>query len=133
MLFFLKIKHHNLNGADDIVFFNDQFKNSMFNSSIFIWEVLRPQHFYNIFTTNHKWLVVIGSNLNLTTRLLFSTIITTSNNLLLKICCENIVKMLWTYHFSFHLAILENPSKARSVLYFVQLSYYGMLDWHNTT
>ena len=25
-------------------------------------EVLRPQHFYNNFTTNHKWLVVIGSN-----------------------------------------------------------------------
>ena len=27
--------------------------------------MLRPQHFYNIFTTNYKWLVVIGSNLNL--------------------------------------------------------------------
>ena len=26
---------------------------------------------YNIFTTNHKWLVVISSNLKLTLRLLF--------------------------------------------------------------
>ena len=26
---------------------------------------------YNIFTTNHRWLVVIGSNLKLTLRLLF--------------------------------------------------------------
>lgn len=41
MLFFLKKKHHNLNGADDIVFFNDQFKNSMFNGSIFIKPLLK--------------------------------------------------------------------------------------------
>ena len=33
-------------------------------------EMLRPYYFYNIFTTNHKWLIVIGSNLNLTLRLL---------------------------------------------------------------
>ena len=29
------------------------------------------QYFYNIFITNHRWLVVIGSNLNLTLSLLF--------------------------------------------------------------
>ena len=34
-------------------------------------EMLCPQHFYNIFTTNYKWLVVIGSNLNLILRLRF--------------------------------------------------------------
>ena len=34
-------------------------------------EMLRLQHFYNIFTTNHMWLVVIGSNLKLTLRLHF--------------------------------------------------------------
>ena len=34
-------------------------------------EMLRLQHFYNIFTTNHMWLVVIGSNLKLTLRLPF--------------------------------------------------------------
>ena len=34
-------------------------------------EMLRLQHFYNNFTTNHRWLVVIGSNLKLTLRLLF--------------------------------------------------------------
>ena len=28
---------------------------------------------YNIFTTNHEWLVIIGLNLNLTLRLLFLT------------------------------------------------------------
>ena len=37
----------------------------------FIGEVLRLQQFYNIFTTNHGWLVIIGSNLNLVLRLLF--------------------------------------------------------------
>ena len=34
-------------------------------------EVLRLQQFYNIFTTNHGWLVIIGSSLNLVLRLLF--------------------------------------------------------------
>ena len=36
-----------------------------------LWEMVRPQHFYNIFTINHKWLVIISSNLNITLRLLF--------------------------------------------------------------
>ena len=41
-----------------------------------IWEeilkkVLRLQYFYNTFTTNHRWLVIISSNLILTLRLLF--------------------------------------------------------------
>ena len=34
-------------------------------------KVLHPQYFYNIFTINHRWLIVISSNLNLTLRLLF--------------------------------------------------------------
>ena len=34
-------------------------------------KMLRSQYFYNIFTTNHRWLVIISSNLNLTLRLLF--------------------------------------------------------------
>ena len=34
-------------------------------------KVLRSQYFYNIFTTNYMWLVIISSNLNLTLRLLF--------------------------------------------------------------
>ena len=41
-----------------------------------IWEeilkkVLRLQYFYNTFTTNHRWLVIISSNLILILRLLF--------------------------------------------------------------
>ena len=31
-------------------------------------EVLHPQHSHNIFIINHRWLVVTGSNLNLTLR-----------------------------------------------------------------
>ena len=35
-------------------------------------EVKKKRYYiYNIFITNHKWLVVSGSNLNLTPRLLF--------------------------------------------------------------
>ena len=34
-------------------------------------KVLHLQYFYNIFTTNHRWLVVISSNLNLTLKLNF--------------------------------------------------------------
>ena len=33
-------------------------------------KMLRPQYFYNIFTTNHRWLVIISLNLNLILRLL---------------------------------------------------------------
>ena len=46
------------------------------NVVVEIWEeilkkVLRLQYFYNTFTTNHRWLVIISSNLILTLRLLF--------------------------------------------------------------
>ena len=34
-------------------------------------KILCPQYFYNIFTTNHRYLVIISSNLNLTLRLHF--------------------------------------------------------------
>ena len=34
-------------------------------------KMLSLQHFYIIFTANYRWLVVIGSNLKLTLRLLF--------------------------------------------------------------
>ena len=34
-------------------------------------KILCPQYFYNIFTTNRRWLVIISSNLNLIPRLLF--------------------------------------------------------------
>ena len=67
-------------------------------SLFYIREVLQPQHFHNIFTTNHRWLVVIGSNLNLTLNLLFCLTIIISNNLLHRTCCKNVVKILWTYH-----------------------------------
>ena len=40
-------------------------------------EMLGSQYFYNIFTINHEWLVIVGSNLNLTLKLLFSPTITT--------------------------------------------------------
>ena len=43
---------------------------------------------YNIFTTNYRWLVVIGYNLNLPLKWLFCP---TNNNLPLRICCENVV------------------------------------------
>ena len=61
---------------------------------IYIKEVLRPSHFYNIFTTNYKWLIIIGSNLNLT--LLFCP---NNNNVSLWIFYKNIMKILYTYYF----------------------------------
>ena len=72
-----------------------------------IKKVLRPQYFYNIFTTNYIWLVVISSNLNLTLRLIFNPTITTSNNLPFRICCKNVIKMMRTYHFSKKKQIVE--------------------------
>ena len=60
-------------------------------------EVLHSQYFYNIFTTNHRWIVVISSNLNLILKLLFYP---NNNNFIFRICCKNIVKILWAYQFS---------------------------------
>ena len=54
--------------------------------------MLRSKYFYNILTTNHRWLVVISSNLNLTLRLPFYPTITTYH-------LGFVVKMMWTYHF----------------------------------
>ena len=68
--------------------------------------MLSSQYFYNIFITNHRWLVIINSNLNLTLRITFFTsIIITSNNLSLIIYCKNIVDI---YFF------LKNNRKSRS-------------------
>ena len=49
--------------------------------------MLRPQHFYNIFTTNSKRQIIIDSNLELTIETIFLPI---SNNLLLRISCEDV-------------------------------------------
>ena len=55
---------------------------------------------YNIFTTNHRCLVVIGSNFKLTLRLLFFfPTITTSNNLPFRICCKNVVDISFLFFF----------------------------------
>ena len=65
--------------------------------------MLHPQHFYNIFTKNHRWLVVISSNLNLTLRLLFYS---NNNNQSLRICCKNVVKMFLPFIKKFVLPLL---------------------------
>ena len=54
-------------------------------------DIKKKINFYNIFTINHRWLVIIGSNLNLTLRLLFAITITISDNLSLKIYYKNTV------------------------------------------
>ena len=47
---------------------------------------------YNIFITNHWWLVVIDSNLNLTLKLLFYP---NNNYLLVRICYKNVVDIIF--------------------------------------
>ena len=46
-----------------------------------------------ILITNYRWLVDIGLNLNLSLKLFFYPSIIIYSNLLLKICCENIVNI----------------------------------------
>ena len=52
-------------------------------------------HIHNIFITNYGWKVVIGSNLNSKFKLLFYPFVITNNNLSLKICCKNIVDIIF--------------------------------------
>ena len=56
--------------------------------------MLRPQYFRNAFIINHKWLVIIGSNLNLQIKLFFYPPITANNNLSHKFVMKVFVKML---------------------------------------
>ena len=49
---------------------------------------------YNIFTVKYKYWIIIGSNLNLQFKLIFCLPIIINNNILLKICYENIIKIL---------------------------------------
>ena len=44
---------------------------------------------------NHSRVDVLGSNLNILMRLLFASIIITTNNLPFMIYYENVVKILW--------------------------------------
>ena len=53
------------------IFLNKKMRIPNNESSLNNREMLRLQQFYNIFTTNHRWLVVIGSNLKLIARLPF--------------------------------------------------------------
>ena len=46
---------------------------------------------HKIFITNHRWKVIISSKLNSKLNLLFYPSVLTNNNLLLRICCENVV------------------------------------------
>ena len=45
---------------------------------------------YTIFAKNHRWRVVIDSDLNSKLELIFPPSVTTNNNLSLKICCESV-------------------------------------------
>ena len=71
--------------------------------------------FRNTFTTKFMWKVVTSFNLNLLLKLSFYSPILTDNNLLLKIYCYNIVKILWL-HFSI------------KIFYF--LYYFSFLSFH---
>ena len=55
--------------------------NSIYNYLIFSNLTKEKCYVHNIFITNQKWLVVIDSNLNLTLKLLFFSIIIACNNM----------------------------------------------------
>ena len=74
-----------LKGAFRLIFFNEKY--------------YAHNIFRNTFTTKFMWKVVTSSNLNPLLKLFFYSPILTNNNLLLKIYCENVMKILWAQHF----------------------------------
>ena len=84
-----------------------------------LWEcyknIVEICYVHNIFTINHRWLVVISSNLNLPLKLLFYP---TNNNLMHKIYCENVVNM------TFLLIITNKTKKKKNLIY---LSHFSSL------
>ena len=55
-----------------------------------------------IFTINFRLQVVTDFNLRPPLKLFFYPLIATNNNVVPKIYCKSIVKMLWTLHFSIY-------------------------------
>ena len=55
--------------------------------------MLHLQHFHNIFSTNFRLQVIISSNLNLLLKLLFFSLVTANNNLLLRLYYERIMNI----------------------------------------
>ena len=58
---------------------------------------------YNIFTTNFRYLIITGYNLNLSLKLIFCPSVKINNNLTLKICYKSIVNVI-TFIILFNLA-----------------------------
>ena len=67
-----------------------------------------------MFTTNHKWKIVISYNLNLSLKLLFLPPVTVNNNLSLRICCENIVDIAFLFK---KITILNEAFKILVLIY----------------
>ena len=81
---------------------------------------------HNIFTTNYRWLIIIGSNLNLTLKLFLYSIITTNNNLLLKIYCKNIMDIFFLFFIIIIIIIWTEIVRCENTVGRVQ-------PWHCTT
>ena len=76
-------------------------------------------NFHNTFITNQIWKIVIDSNLNLPIKLLFYSPITTCSNLLLMICCENVMDItFFVWKMLRHLDIVTIFSKLLSCQFF---------------
>ena len=57
--------------------------------------MLHLQYFHNIFPTNFRLQVIISSNLNLLLKLLFFSLVTANNNLLLRLYYERIMNIVF--------------------------------------
>ena len=75
------------------------------------------------------WKVLTSSNLNLPLKLFFYLPILTNNNLLFKIYCENIVKILWQYFsiriFYFYIIFLPFISFSSTFHFFFSFSCFS--------
>ena len=88
------------------------------------------------FTTNHSWLVFIGCNLKPKLILLFCLPLTTNNNLPFKICCENIVNIIFLFYIFYKnyvktflkwfITWLKKKKKSKST---INISFYHSISY----
>ena len=91
---------------------------------LILWELLCPQYFHNIFTTNHKRLVVISFNLTPLLKLLFYPPITTCNNMLHTICCENFIDIAFLFIWRLQVGINLNYTNSFGLLWWVGINLH---------
>ena len=102
---------------------------------IYNWEMLRLQHFYNIFYNKSQVVSCYWFKFQTNAKIIFLPQLTTSNSLPLRICCKNVVDISflpnllcsWYQLITFYKKIPINYENIFNILSHFLMSFYFLL------